>query len=605
VRLGGSPPVAARVWGALAAVTVAVVAVLGATTGAAGAHAVLISSTPSVGERLVTTPPEVSLTFSEGVSADLGGLTVLDSSGESVTSGAVEQPRPEQVRVPLQPDLADGTYLASYRVISGDGHPVAGTIVFAVGDVLDEASVTGLEQAEHPVARTLGDVARFLMYAGTLLLAGLAVFLAFLGDDGPERPRIIRLAQLSAVPVLIGTVAVVVAQAALATGLGLDAVANDGVLGSVLAQGGLGWSLLMLLVGVSLVLGSLAIGRRGTLAQSLTLYGGLLACGSFLLWGHTVEVEPRVVAGVADAVHVSVAAVWLGGLVGLGIVLRNRSRTEVRETMPTLTADGEPDPDAVVIDTAGIVIRFSTAAAVSVVLLVATGSMLAWQTVGSLDNLTTTPYGRTLTAKLLVVAVVLATAAWNRYRLVPHLLAEVVANESAAATVASNEEPGSVAVAPPPVVAPRWDRLASAVRFEVVGLVVALALTAVLVYQPPANAGDRAGDGPYATRLAVDDTLQVDLIVAPAVAGSNSFHITYLDTTGAPLDTPESASLRLRLPDQGVGPIEVVAPKAGVGHYFVVTDALAIAGTWEIELLTKLDEFTVRRTAITVPVGAP
>jgi len=588
----------------LLALVVVVIGVLVGTANPASAHAVLVSATPVAGERLVTSPPEVSMTFSEGVSIDLGGLEVLDSSGERVDTGDVDQPSAEQLRVPLEPDLPDGTYLATYRIVSGDGHPITGTVVFAIGDVLDAASVSGLEQAEQPLARTLGDVARFLTYVGTLLLVGLAVFLAFLADDGPERPRIVHIAQRSSLVSVGGIVLVVVAQASLATGLGLGAFASDGVLADVLAQGGLGWSIVVLLVGISLVLAALA--TNGTsLGHSLALYGGLLACGSFLLWGHTNELEPRVLVQTADALHVSVAAVWLGGLVGLGVVLRNRSTTVVEETMPAPVDEGvDPDLDAVVIDTAGVVIRFSTAAAVSVALLAATGTVLAWKTVGSLDNLLTTPYGRTLTAKLVVVGVVLALAAWNRYRLVPHLLTEVVANDEAR-LAAVDAPPGSVAVAPPAVCAPRWDRLTSAIRFEVIGLLVVLALTAVLVYQVPANADDAAGDGPYATRLTVDDGLQVDLIVAPATAGPNSFHLTYVDTVGAPIDTPESVTLRLRLPEAGVGPIEVPAPKGGVGHFFVVTDAMAIPGDWDVELLTKLDEFTVLRTDLTVPIGEP
>ena len=33
----------------------------------------------------------------------------------------------------LPADLADGTYVATYRIVSEDGHPISGSLVFGVG----------------------------------------------------------------------------------------------------------------------------------------------------------------------------------------------------------------------------------------------------------------------------------------------------------------------------------------------------------------------------------------------------------------------------------------------------------------------------------------
>ncbi len=50
----------------------------------ASAHAVVIGSTPTDGQTLASAPQEVQITFSEGVSSELGGLTVLNSAGDRV-----------------------------------------------------------------------------------------------------------------------------------------------------------------------------------------------------------------------------------------------------------------------------------------------------------------------------------------------------------------------------------------------------------------------------------------------------------------------------------------------------------------------------------------
>ena len=75
---------------------------------------------------------------------------------------------------------------------------------------------------------------------------------------------------------------------------------------------------------------------------------------SFALWGHNTEAPYRWVAFASDIVHVTAAAVWLGGLVGLTMVLFRRTPHPVRST-------------------AQILGRFSTAAAVSVIALVIAG----------------------------------------------------------------------------------------------------------------------------------------------------------------------------------------------------------------------------------------
>lgn len=67
--------------------TLAVVVVL-ETAGPAFAHASLVSVDPPDGARLDESPATVTLTFSESVSADLGGVRVLDSDGTPVQEGA-------------------------------------------------------------------------------------------------------------------------------------------------------------------------------------------------------------------------------------------------------------------------------------------------------------------------------------------------------------------------------------------------------------------------------------------------------------------------------------------------------------------------------------
>lgn len=113
--------------GALLALLVAV----GATP--AAAHDQLLDSSPTEGEHLDTAPTEVALRFSDEILTIGPAVVVVDSAGTRWTDGEPELDGP-QVVTGLVDDLPDGSYEVRWRVVSSDGHPIAGIIPFTVGD---------------------------------------------------------------------------------------------------------------------------------------------------------------------------------------------------------------------------------------------------------------------------------------------------------------------------------------------------------------------------------------------------------------------------------------------------------------------------------------
>ena len=151
---------------------------------------------PSAGEVLPEAPDEVRLIFDEAVDLSLGEVRLLDGSGAEI--GGVGKPQhpggnAAQVAAAL-PDLVDGSYVVSWKVVSDDGHPIAGAFTFQVGDVND---------LEPGVLATIGDGTQVPMWleiaesAGrALLYASMAVALGGLGfltfgrpDHGVRRVR--------------------------------------------------------------------------------------------------------------------------------------------------------------------------------------------------------------------------------------------------------------------------------------------------------------------------------------------------------------------------------------------------------------------------------
>ena len=123
------------------------------------AHTFLVSSNPAEGA-LVEAPTQVELVFSEAL-IDVGGeISVLASDGVS-TELTVTYPSPEIAAATL-PALPAGTSVVSWRVVSGDGHPVEGTLTFEVSapplaDASEEPKPV-VAASPSPTASTSGDL---------------------------------------------------------------------------------------------------------------------------------------------------------------------------------------------------------------------------------------------------------------------------------------------------------------------------------------------------------------------------------------------------------------------------------------------------------------
>ena len=79
---------------------------------------------------LALAPKTVQLRFNEAVTPAAIGL--IDAAGKTRDDATVRAAG-ETIVVTLPDDLPRGTQVVSYRVISEDGHPVAGSMVFSIG----------------------------------------------------------------------------------------------------------------------------------------------------------------------------------------------------------------------------------------------------------------------------------------------------------------------------------------------------------------------------------------------------------------------------------------------------------------------------------------
>jgi copper transport protein len=101
------------------------------------------------------------------------------------------------VTIPLRSGGGRGTYLVSYRVVSADSHPVAGSITYSVGAASTPPSEQAGAESVDPVVRALIPVGKYLGYAGLVLLVGPVLVLALLWPHRLSRVGPARLGRTS------------------------------------------------------------------------------------------------------------------------------------------------------------------------------------------------------------------------------------------------------------------------------------------------------------------------------------------------------------------------------------------------------------------------
>jgi copper transport protein len=496
--------------------------------GPAFGHAVLLDTSPPDGAVLATPPPLIVLRFNEPVTPV--SVRLLDRNGHALAAPEGIHAIGAEIAIHPSATLPDGGYAVSYRVISADSHPVAGTFLFAVGAGQKAEIGTG---ASDDIWRGAGVILRILLYATLLPVAGGVMFL-FLIDVRLKPFLTIRkglyVAAAAAGVVAFISLGVKGVQLTAAT-TPLDANSWRVVAGTTFAA-----SIALAIAG--LVLMSVGLyrwsDRRFRLIAGL---GSVIAAGSFALTGHSATVSPRWLGTILTLGHVLPIAFWTGALWPLIIVLYR---------LPDASGD--------------IVRRFSRLGVIAVLMLAASGGVFAALQLRTPSALSGTAYGLTLTAKLTLFAGLLLIAVYNKWWLTPQLGER------------SN--------------APRT-KLIRAIRGEALLVAMIFGVTALLSTTSPPHAGHDHETGAVVIR-ATSGVREALIELRPALSGRNTLAV-HLMADGRAIE-PMEVSLELSLPDAGIEPIRRPLASVGGGHY-VWDGVIPLSGVWQIRLEALVSDF--------------
>jgi copper resistance protein D len=248
---------------------------------------------------------------------------------------------------------------------------------------------------------------RWLQYSGAVVLLGAPLFLlcSVRGTGGPNlawaRPALL----VATVVVALGSLAGLVAQTTVMAGSLSEAI-KPASLSFMITGTALGLAMVVrAAVAVLALLAILAL-RPGRALWGLMVTAGLVVSASFAWTGHGAATEGAggLVHLTADIVHAVAAALWLGALAALTLLLLRRTA---------------PDDPAIHRALRG----FAGLGTLAVILLVLTGLVNSWFLVGPgrVADLGANLYGQLLIAKLALFALMFTLAASNRFHLTPAL----------------------------------------------------------------------------------------------------------------------------------------------------------------------------------------
>lgn len=364
-------------------------------------HAILLQAEPAANSQLRSSPEQIRLTFNERLEKQLFHIKVRDQRGVMVTNQSAllsEDQRQVQLNIPT---LSEGVYTVSYQVISADGHPIKGAYIFTIGQAIagtdEEASVSGPHAGHsdhdhghghmHDSHSLQGQLplwfVRIIYFTSMLGVTGLAIWGLVIRKEATE---IRQLHRRWTYRLLIFFIIALCGSGLFQFGEVLGESGGSDVIALLLGtNAGLSWtiSLLLAVSGFFIIL-------RAVWSDIIWVF---LLLGAKSFNGHAMSAESPIPTLILNTIHLIAASLWVGGL--LYIILLGSRRAQRRRAFIPI---------------------FSRVALVSIIVLVATGTLYTLLMLPKIHYVIYTLWGQLLLIKIvLVVGVIIVASIIRRH----------------------------------------------------------------------------------------------------------------------------------------------------------------------------------------------
>ncbi len=608
-------------------IAVFVVFAVGMGAGGAMAHTELAGTSPANGDTLDEAPETVELRFS-GERIEHADITITTPNETAIDREPTINSAANRVTVPLAPTTSTGTatpqdggaaegmYQVRWEILAEDGHTTSGSFFFMVGnDALNRSQILDVHATDSDTGSHEDD-------------DGIPV-----GEAGLKGLLLVALIGLIGAPVTLAVVVAPVMNHAdisspggvrrahlivkAASWLALAAVIVLGVVRAWSLPGGFPevfWTFLGTSVGrlwlIQLIAAGLTVGfvRRACRFDAVRVWAGAAVIGGSILavsigWtSHSATLIGRLPGLLVGIGHIAGAAVWLGGLLVLAVVV------------PPYLKQIDGDRRRRV--TASVIELFSVVALTGVVLVATTGLLLASWHLPDAFSLTQTTYGTLIAIKSILVLVALGFGAINRLLMLRRLQPPDEWRSLPGLTRLPPVRPdGGTTPLPQSTTDNPIAALVRSVRLEAVILIIVILLSGALTSIPTAIVATPTDSSPDAFHTTTGD---IDITVNPVPATSADgdvvvpagepvvFDIT-ITTNGNPPATVNDPTLTVTDVDTGEA-TDLTLEKIEPDTYSVV-HTIPASGDWQLRLDTFVDGVyitdTFDLTADTTPNPAP
>lgn len=511
-------------------VIAAVVLLLACATGA-WAHASLNATEPADGSVLERAPTSYSLTFSEPVSPLSLNLVRPDGSATALERFSLEG---NVLEIEAPADLGRGSHVLSWRVVSEDGHPVGGSVIFSIGEPSTQPPLVE-ERIDWTVRIGLW-LSKIALYIGLFIgVGGVFATRVLMPDIGSGWTAIVAA-------LVVGTLGAIVSngfQGLDALGAQVERLA-DPIVWSTGFGTSYGRTVVAALAAFAIAAVGLTWGRLARLAAVLAM----LAAGTALaLSGHASAAAPRWLMRPMVFLHAIAIAVWIGALVPLGLGLRHGDAAAVASLW-----------------------RFSRLIPYAVLVLIVAGLVLAIVQVEHPRALIDTAYGQVFLVKLTLLAGLFTLAALNRWPL--------TALAQAGDAGATHQLVRSVAVE-------------TAIVIMIFGAVASWRFT------PPPRAHGAAAAQPMTVHIHTAKAM-ADMTVTPDRAGPVSVSAFIMTGDFGALDAKE-VTFVFANPSAGIEPFKRRAEKVSDGTWRAEGVVLPLAGDWTVRIDVLISDFDLAK----------
>ena len=492
---------------------------------AAWAHASLVGSEPADHAIVPESPPALKLLFNEPVSPV--ALVLIRPDGVSTALNGVAA-TDQALTVAMAAPLAKGTHLLSWRVISADGHPISGTIMFSVMEVSAEPPMQPQLQMDRRLLAGIW-LCKLALYCGLMFGIGGVFYAAWIAAAPfPESSTAWLSATLQGG--LIATILSVGFQ-----GVDLANLPPSEIRRTAVWIAGLqtSYGMTVIVASMAFILGLCSLHLKSYCRPfaTLALVGAGVALASS---GHAASAAPQLVMRPAVFLHGMCVAFWLGSLMPLLMSLRLHRQQDL--------------------------MRFSRIIPAAIAVLVATGVVLSVVQLETPDAIWTTEYGMVWCAKIAAVLLVLGLGAWNRYALTPR----IAGGDTAAA-----------------------GRLTSSIRIELAIALAILGIVAAWRFTPPPRAVHAAAPVHVLIHTA---RAMADVTFGPANGALRTVTLSITDGNFGPLAAKE-VTLVLAKPDAGIEPLRFPAIHGADSTWRVEGLSIPIKGRWRVGVEILIDDF--------------